>query len=44
MKTRHPNRLNSYRRKRRSCGVCRPNKHGWTPHFTARERLIRASA
>jgi hypothetical protein len=44
VKARHPNRPNSYRRKRRSCGVCHPSKRGEIPHFSDREKLIRQVA
>lgn len=39
---RHPNRPNGKRSKRRSCGLCKPNKTGYAPQFTKRERLIRS--
>ena len=28
-----------YRRKRHSCGLCKPNKMGWAPARTDRERM-----
>lgn len=33
-----------YRRKRRSCGLCKPNKTGGAPARTARERAAAEAA
>lgn len=27
-----------YKRKRRSCGLCKPHKTGWAPRFKDRQR------
>jgi len=39
---RHPNRVNGYRRKRRSCGLCKPHKVGGAHQFSRVERAIRS--